>query len=497
MILRRILPIIFAFFVCSSIVFSQDTDATTQVTSSDDIALILARRAQLALSSPDYRVTAGDIYTLAYLANGTPVEYTLVVDSTYRIRVSNLGIVDASNNTFTQLKSRVEAIVTNNYPLSGVQFVLKTPAEFKIYVKGEVRNTFESSAWAMDRLSSLISDSSDRLTRYTSFRDITIQSANGQAKVYDYFKAQRMGDMSQDPYLRPGDTIIFNRASRIVTVSGAVERSGTYQLQEGENLKELIENYASGFTSTADSARMEMVRVVNSLDAAGNRIFLTALDLDNNYILENSDVITVPAITQLQPIFFVEGAIATSSGAAQAPSASNRLAVSYYKGETYASVIRRNSNWFTAVSDTQNAYYIRNDERVPINLNPMLYDASYRNDVLVEENDILIIPFRQYFVTVSGAVAFPGRYPYIPDRDWEYYIALAGGFVPGRNARQSIDIINMNGNKLKKTSRIDPETVITARTNSFTYYFNQYAPVITTTLSIVSSFLSIYLVVTR
>jgi protein involved in polysaccharide export with SLBB domain len=59
----------------------------------------------------------------------------------------------------------------------------------------------------------------------------------------------------------------------------------------------------------------------------------------------------------------------------------------------------------------------------------MLYDSSYRSEYYVEANDVLVIPFRQYFVTVAK----PGRYPYMPDRDWEYYIALAGGFDPVRN----------------------------------------------------------------
>ena len=91
----------------------------------------------------------------------------------------------------------------------------------------------------------------------------------------------------------------------------------------------------------------------------------------------------------------------------------------------------------------------------------------------------------------EGTVVAPGRYPYIPGRDWDYYVALAGGFIPERNSRQSIDIIDMNGNKLKKTSRIDPETIITARSNSFSYNFNQNAPMIQTTLTIISTALAI------
>jgi protein involved in polysaccharide export with SLBB domain len=500
----------------------------------------------LARSSADYRVTPGDIYTLTYAAatstsasaSITPVSYVIVVDTSYRIRVSNMGIVNGSGKTFMQVKSEVETIVANNYPLSGVQLALTQPAIFRVHIKGEVYAAGEVSAWALNRLSSLItikvnrstdqntqtqtqtnkdaqtSDSfltpfeSDFFTHFTSLRDVSIRSSNGQTRVYDLFKAMRLGDLSQDPYLRPGDEITFNRVKRSVTITGEVERPGVYQLLDDENVKELINYYGSGFTLEADKTRVELTRLANSVEISGDKIFLTEKDLANNYSLENYDKIVVPKITQLQPVMFVEGAVtyvgqlSESEGqmVASAPMdliASNRLIVPFHKGETYASLIRNNSRWFTAVSDTQNAYIVRNDERIPINLNPMLYDSSYRGEVLVQENDVLIIPFRQYFVTVAGAVMYPGRYPYIPDRSWDYYIALAGGFVAERNTRESIVITDMNGVRMKKTDAILPETVITANTNHLLHYWNQYIPVLATILSLITTFFSIQLYMTR
>jgi protein involved in polysaccharide export with SLBB domain len=149
------------------------------------------------------------------------------------------------------------------------------------------------------------------------------------------------------------------------------------------------------------------------------------------------------------------------------------------------------------VSDTRNAYLLRGEERIMMNLNPMLYDSSYRSEYYVEENDTLIIPFRQYIVTVSGAVARPGRYPYIPDRTWDYYVALAGGFDPVKNAFERVTITDITGERLEKGDEITPETVITALTNGGFYYFNQVAPVITTVLSIATTSISLYMLFTR
>jgi protein involved in polysaccharide export with SLBB domain len=457
----------------------------------DDSVLSLSPNAQLALSSPDYPVTAGDVYTLAYLAGSQAVEYTITVDTSYRIRVSNLAVINAAGKTYNELKARVEAVVTTNYPMSGVQFVLKTPAVFKVYIKGEVKTAGEVSAWALARLSSL----AGYMTEYGSRRRITVTAANGVTRSYDLFKTLRQGDMAQNPYLRPDDVISFSRVERRIILEGAVRRPGAYELLAGENLKELIELYGDGFTPMAEPDRIGLTRFVNSRDRVGNRQYLTENAVEDNFPLEHYDVISVPDTAGERPVLFVEGAVGASEEGAL--TASNRLMVRFEPGEDYGALVRRHFSWFTAVSDTENAYIERGEERLPFDLNPLLYDAASETPYRIEPNDRLIIPFRQYFVTVAGAVINPGRYPYIPDRNWEYYVALAGGFRKEQNTTGSLTIQDREGWEMTKTDIITPETVIVAETDSFLYYFNQFAPVITTVLSIVTTFLSLQALLSR
>ncbi|MDR2501298.1 MAG: SLBB domain-containing protein [Treponema sp.] len=456
---------------------------------------------QLARSSPEYRVTPGDVYSLTYAAGSTPVVYQIVVDTSYRIRVSNLGVINAAGKTFQQVKREAEAVVANNYPLSGVQLLMVAPAAFKVSINGEVQEAQERIVWALARLSAIVDK--ETLTNYASIRNITITSANKQTKTYDLFKARRFGDMQEDPYVRPEDVITVNRVERTVQITGAVERPETYQLLPEDNLAALISYYAGGYTPLADPSRIEVIRYVDGGRDSGNKIFLSAADVQNDYSLHNQDQIYIPAIIDLMPVMFVEGAITNydaSQGAVTAPfqqeaaaelAAATRITVRFNAGENYASLIQRNQRWFSAISDTQNAYVIRQGERILINLNPMLYDSSYRSDYYLEENDTLVIPFRQYFITVAGAVIRAGRYPYIPDRNWEYYIALAGGFEPTKNTKQDVAIVDITGRKLSKNDAITPETVITATTNHGLYYFNQFAPIVTTILTVVSTTLSI------
>jgi protein involved in polysaccharide export with SLBB domain len=447
----------------------------------------------LALSSPDYRVTAGDVYTLAYAAGTTPITFRIIVDNSYCIRIANLGIINAAGKTYRQFKTEAETIVSNNYPLSGVQLVLTQPGLFRVYLAGEVSVATTRPAWALARLSSLLGNA---LTPYSSMRDITVTSSSGESRTYDLFKAQRDGDMREDPYLRPEDTVRINRIDRVVTIDGAVERPGIYQLLPGEHLWELITRYSSNLMPTADPSRMELVRYHESESDSGDKLYLSEQSIADNYPLRNLDVVTVPSIMDLTPVMFVEGAVQGPDALESAESnAANRLTVQFNQGENYASLVQRNRYWFTAISDTRNAYVIREEERIALDINPMLYDSSYRSRYFVERNDMLIIPFRQYFVTVAGAVAAPGQYPYIPDRSWDYYVALAGGFVQERNSREAVIIKDISGQTMRKADSIMPETTITARTNAGLYYFNRYVPIVTTLLSVITTFVSVTLLV--
>jgi protein involved in polysaccharide export with SLBB domain len=245
----------------------------------------------LARSNSDYRVTQGDVYTLSYAVGSGVVTYIITVDASYRIRVSNLGVINGMGKTFVQLKNEVEAIVANNYPLSGVQLVITQPALFRVHVNGEVNIAGEILTWGLNRLSSL---ANENLTSNASIRDISVKSANGQTRVYDLFKAQRLGDLSQDPYLRPGDFITFNRVNRVVTINGAVERPGIYQLLAGENLKNLMEIYANGFSPLADRTGITLTRYLNSLEISGDILYLTEEDFNRDFNLQHFDIISVP-----------------------------------------------------------------------------------------------------------------------------------------------------------------------------------------------------------
>ena len=144
---RVIFLSIFMLVFLTGKTFSQKQDNQSKEKSLKEFKEITAN-AQLAMSVPNYPVTAGDVYTLAFLAGSSPVTYSIPVDTSYKIRVANLGVISCAGLTYPQLKAQVEQVVNKNYPLSGVQFSLTAPAVFLVSITGEVKEASEEKAWA-------------------------------------------------------------------------------------------------------------------------------------------------------------------------------------------------------------------------------------------------------------------------------------------------------------------------------------------------------------
>ena len=163
----------------------------------------------------------------------------------------------------------------------------------------------------------------------------------------------------------------------------------------------------------------------------------------------------------------------------------------FYPGDTIGEAVQALRPRFSAVSDLANAYVIRGDKKIAVDLAKFLHEINFRESLTLESNDVVVIPFRQFFISVSGAVSVPGRYPYIPDRKWDYYVGLAGGFDSDRNSLETIKIVDKEGNLKTKSDPIEPEDTITAKSNNALYVFGRVASILTTILTIVSLYFSI------
>lgn len=429
-----------------------------------------AQASPLATSTVDYPSTPGDTYQLSYLANNQMVTTQISLDALYSLRVHNLGTLNARGKTFLHLKTEVESLVSKNYPLSGVQFVLITPGSFFISLQGSHPNPGQKTATGLSRLSDILSGLNTKDYPWASLRDVLIISADNKTKTYDYYQAVKSGDMLNNPRLRPGDTIVISRAERYVKVSGLIHQPGTYQLLDTEGAAELIENFASGFQPSADTENIQLFRVTASDSEAGLFKTLTYDELMNEK-LEPGDQINVPNKEDRKLVFTIEGAV--TGGDAVSVQVSSKAVYPFYKGQKLSDALKTLGSAISRAADYENSYFIRGGTGTTIDIAKFLYSTDLSQDRELEDGDILVIPFKYNYVWVLGAVESPGRYPVQAGKTSEYYINLAGGYHKNSIIGKE-KIFNAEGEKMPADYVLEPESKIHVPETWFMSFINTY-----------------------
>ena len=165
-----------------------------------------------------------------------------------------------------------------------------------------------------------------------------------------------------------------------------------------------------------------------------------------------------------------------SIGTISEPTSLNRILVEFDVGTSYAAVVKENKAWFVNNSaDLENAYIRRKiqnensepeEEIIKIDLKKILYGSGFYEDLIVQADDVLYVPYVQYYVLVNGAVNAVGRYPYQAGKNYMYYVNLANGIDLDQNVFGTVTIKTKEGKRLSKKSVIPPEAVISVHRNS-------------------------------
>ena len=451
--------------------------------------LIIDERPALAMASTEYLVTPGDVYQLSYQKTGSTVSLSVFVESDGMANLGFFGSLSSSGLSFRAFKTLVEQKVAAGYPNSNPSLIIYGNGIFPVKVDGEVTKSGFSQAWGLTRLSELVQA---KKTPYSSIQTVTIEQASGAKRVCNLFKTERNGDISHDPFLRPGDKIYIARAERIVTIVGEVRRPGSYELAQGEELAAAIELYADGFTDKADRNALLLTRLAAEQGSGGEKRRFD-FQSERGFQLKNYDTINIPSLQDLLPVAYFEGALGAQPNG-QSPQVAQRIVYQYFNGESVGQAAKSIAPQFTALSDLRNAYILRMEARKPIDLEAILFMRDSSTDVALVPGDRIVIPFVNYFVSVIGGVRAPGRYPYTPDKRWDFYVNLAGGIDPEVNDKDALQVYDPAGKPKPSLSVISPEDRIVVEKNGFIYNLGSVgvvATLISTIATLIATLLAI------
>lgn len=293
-------------------------------------------------------------------------------------------------------------------------------------------------------------------------RRVVIRHADGTSSEADLIRYKAFGDDTDNPTLREGDNVIVGYTDPFgptVSAVGAVNNPVTsLPFREGDNLA-LLMKMAAGVRDDSQLGAAYIVRVTEAGEAE------IPVDVTSNGAMEAfplvaGDQLIVPSQPRAQA---VRSGVVTLEGEVVRPQA-----YSIVPGKTTLSQLIDRAGGFTPFASLNGAYIRRPDD--PLSLRPsqlvldpkagiatstlsledttrFKYDQQLQQnmvsadfeaifkggdlskDVILQSGDEVIVPRDFGQVYVSGRVKHPGWVAYSSGKDYEYYVAQAGGFT--------------------------------------------------------------------
>jgi len=197
-----------------------------------------------------------------------------------------------------------------------------------------------------------------------------------------------------------------------IYVTGNVLNPGTYPIRAIDRISDAIE-IAGGVNGLADGTNVIVTSKNGTRKEFDYLKFKFGGDLDSNIYLSNGDNVHVSTIDWAGNIVSVE-TYDERSGFFQLTD-----------NEKLGSLLER-TGVFSKLSDVMDIYVSRENNKSE-DLFYFKDSKSKISEFLLKSGDRIIIPQLMDMVYVTGEVANPGAYPFIPDMTAKSYIGYAGG----------------------------------------------------------------------
>ncbi len=368
---------------------------------------------------PDVYVLGPSDELIVQVLSAQPLAYSLTVLPEGDVLIPDVGAVHADGLTLTQFRAELTAKLDRYYRNVEVFCLLKVPAQFRVFVTGEVKSPGAVNMSGIQRVSDAV-QAAGGATDIGSERLIMLERGADTLRA-DLLLFLDRGDLKDNPFLRSGDRLhVPPRAAR-VSILGAVKTPGSYEIVPGETIADLIA-IGGGFTSDASVDSVVLTRI----GPAGDVSTRTLPSAEFTTTLRDKDEVGVFELIRGRRIVFVQGTAVRTGKFILAPNEGVRELIARFGG-------------FNDKADLSAAYVNRRTGKtMRIDLKAMLAPGATA-DFALEDGDVLTIPAVAMNVAVGGEVNKPGEFAYSGDLTVAQYIGLAGG--PTRDGSMSRVVI--------------------------------------------------------
>jgi protein involved in polysaccharide export with SLBB domain len=420
-------------------------------TDSSYSALSASTISEGAVDPNEYIVGPGDEFFIA-ISGVQENSFRVKVDPEGNLYIPKSGSVDLRNKTLADAREIIINQLTKSFRNVDYYISLSSFRRIKVSLVGDVKNPSTYVLTSNSRLLDLLK-SSTGLNASSDIRNIIINSKDGSNRLIDFLAFLRLGDFSQNPFLREGDVVLIDRVNKMVTINGQVKYPAQYEFKEGESIAELIE-LAGGLLFNARKDSIEIIRFADDGKNQYCKYFSYNEILENPVKLNFGDQV----IIRILPEYFISQFV-TVTGKVKYPGLYKIV-----KDKTTLSEILKNTGGFmedaslvdatltrTEADTTTDPEYERiklipradmtDDEydylksksrqrvgKVVVDFEKLILENKASEDIILKRGDQINIPEKKNYIIIIGQVVKPGNIIYNPSFKVEDYIEIAGGF---------------------------------------------------------------------
>ncbi len=444
-----------------------------------------------SIDPQQYVVGGGDGFQISVV--GLPSqEFFPIVNQDGDLYVGDLGLIRLGKVSLARAKeiiqTQVQKSLRRKYEVYVTLNRVKKPV---ITVSGELQSpgtlVMSGNMRILDALKMANRGALPSLEEF-DYRQVVRRQGDSSA-TFDVLRSLANMDLSQNPYVYPGDNLMLRRMDQRVTVNGEITGpfEGVLPYKNGETLADLLGFLT--FKASADSGYILIQQ--NDKDGLSSPVRKVSFAEAASVQLHDRDVISIGIRENYQQV-----GTAMVSGEPVRPGT-----FPIVEGKTTAADLIRMAGGARATGNLQRAYIVkarlfpgpkepepntRDEKTVRDNRLPNQRDAamaalrkirpeenSALNDlgtmgdgmiidigddadkIPVQDGDRLVVPKTAYFVYVSGAVKHPGPYPYRAGKSFSYYLDEAGGLTSKADRKNEFVLTTYQDmSKIKDTDRV-------------------------------------------
>jgi len=456
-----------------------------------------------AVDPDEYVVGPGDSFSISISGQEVTATPAMVgVDG--RILLPDAGGVAVAGLTLTEARSKMMDLLTKSFKTAQKEIALVQSRQFYVHVAGAVPRPGRYLALPVARVSSVLefafADTTaaavSNLSFVPSLRNIELMHRDGSTSFVDMVDYYSSGNRRANPYLKDGDVIhipAIDPSVSSITVGGYVPFPGRYDFKKGDRLVDII-RIAGGIPDNASLVDVSVLRKVGAkidrhaftrVEAMGEKgasFEIQALD-----VISVSQTDDVTGLVQIQGRVRYPGSYPISAGkttlkevlaAAGGMRDDALLRGVYIERNTLSDPMNlltserfsdqkeflkrilasdttaiRQQLRLTDMGFLSRAYFsLEANLQNRVSIGPADLTDEGSSKVILEPNDIIVIPRDTRSVFIIGQVNQPGFVPYQEGMSTEYYLAAAGG--RSSTAGRTVLLNPANGHFQDKLSEI-------------------------------------------